>query len=66
MKRLAALAFASAVCVAAALEFTVEKNIPYYSEDVLAREGDYARNRCLVDVRVPVGVTNFATVVNPR
>ena len=49
---------------AAALEFTVEKDIPYYSEEALAREGDYARNRCKLDVRVPVGVTNFATVVN--
>ena len=58
------LAMASVACAAAALEFTVEKNIPYYSEENLAREGDYARNRCLVDVRVPVGVTNFATVVN--
>ena len=63
MKRLLVLALVSAACAAVALEFTVEKNIPYYSEDVLAREGDYARNRCLVDVRVPVGVTNFATVV---
>ena len=45
-------------------EFATEKDIPYYSEERMAQEGDYARSRCLVDVRYPVGVTNFATVIN--
>ena len=45
-------------------EFVTEKDIPYYTEERMAQEGDYARSRCLVDVRYPVGVTNFATVVN--
>ena len=45
-------------------EFVTEKNIPYYSEARMAQEGDYSRSRCLVDLRYPVGVTNFATVVN--
>ena len=48
---------------AAALEFTVEKDLPYYSEEALAREGDYARNRCKLDVRVPVGVNELQTAL---
>ena len=31
-------------------EFATERDIPYYSEERMAQEGDYARNRCLVDV----------------
>ena len=64
MKKLLVIALASAACAATALEFTVEKDISYYPEEVLSREGDYARNRCKLDLRLPVGVTNFATVVN--
>ena len=45
-------------------EYTTVKNIPYYTEAELAQKGEYARNRCFVDLKYPVGVTNFATVVN--
>ncbi|MGN0847099.1 MAG: alpha/beta hydrolase [Kiritimatiellia bacterium] len=45
-------------------EFRVERNIPYYSEARLAEAGDAARKKCKLDVRWPMGVTNFATVVN--
>ena len=45
------------------LEYKVERDISYRSPDSLAKEGEYARNRCRLDVRWPVGVTNFATVV---
>ena len=47
-----------------AYEFRDEKNISYYSEAELAEKGDYAANKCRVDIRWPVGVTNFATVIN--
>ena len=62
-------AFCCLLAVAAAFapearEFKVVKNIPYYTEAELATMGDYARSRCLVDLRYPLGVTNFATVVN--
>lgn len=50
--------------VASGLEFRTQEGISYYPEEVLAKEGEYARNRCLVDVKWPVGVSNFATVVN--
>ena len=52
------------VGAAQAYEFRLEKNIPYHSAETLAREGDYAKARCLVDLKIPLGVTNFATVVN--
>ena len=45
------------------LEFRVERDIPYRSPESLAQEGEYARSRCQLDIRLPVGVTNFATVV---
>ena len=45
------------------LEFRVERDIPYHTPETLAREGEYARNRCKLDMRFPVGVTNFATVM---
>ena len=65
MKRLVILSLAAASLMpACALEFKVEANVPYHPESVLAREGDYARAMCLIDVRYPVGVTNFATVLN--
>jgi len=47
-----------------ALEFKVVKGVPYYSEAELRAEGAYAANRCKLDVRYPIGVSNFATVVN--
>ena len=46
------------------LEYRIERNIPYRSPESLAQEGEYARSRCLLDIRLPVGVTNFATVVH--
>ena len=65
MKRLVILSLAAASLMpACALEFKVEANVPYHPESVLAKEGDYARAMCLIDVRYPVGVTNFATVLN--
>ena len=57
-------AVAAATLAGFGYEFKTEKNIPYYPEERMAKEGDYARERCLVDVKYPVGVTNFATVVN--
>ena len=63
--RIVAAAVATAVAVAAqAHVFRLEKNIPYHSAETLAREGDYAKARCLVDLKIPLSVTNFATVVN--
>ena len=47
-----------------AIEYKVDRNISYYSSGVLSKEGEYAKNRCLLDVRYPVGMTNFATIVN--
>lgn len=49
---------------ATALEFKEERSISYHSAETLAKEGAYAADRCKVDLRYPVGVTNFATVVN--
>lgn len=46
------------------LEFKIEKNIPYYSAAELSARGAYAENKCKIDVKYPVGVSNFATVVN--
>lgn len=46
------------------LEYKIERNIPYRSPESLAQEGEYARSRCLLDMRLPVGVTNFATVIH--
>ena len=50
--------------VAYGLEFETKKAIPYYSAAELSEKGAYAANRCKIDVRYPVGVSNFATVVN--
>ena len=50
--------------VVSGLEFETQKAISYYPEEVLEKEGSYARKRCLIDVKWPVGVSNFATVVN--
>lgn len=47
-----------------ALEFKIERDIPYRSPESLAQEGEYAKERCLLDMRLPVGVTNFATVIH--
>ncbi|MBQ9739304.1 MAG: alpha/beta hydrolase [Kiritimatiellae bacterium] len=46
------------------LEYRIERNIPYRSPESLAQEGEYAQSRCLLDMRLPVGVTNFATVIH--
>ena len=46
------------------LEYRIERNIPYRSPESLAQEGEYARSRCLLDMRLPVGVTNFASVIH--
>ena len=46
------------------LEYRIERDIPYRSPESLEQEGEYAKNRCLLDMRLPVGVTNFATVVH--
>ena len=46
------------------LEYRIERDIPYRSSESLTQEGEYARRRCLLDMRLPVGVTNFATVVH--
>ena len=51
------------VSVLHGLEFKIERDISYRSAESLSEEGDYARNRCKLDLRFPVGVTNFATVV---
>ena len=55
---------ASMAALSHAYEFVTVKDVPYRSEEELAREGDYARDRCTVDLKYPEGVTNFATVVN--
>ena len=39
------------------------KDAPYYSAAELATASDYQRERCKLDCRVPVGATNFSTVV---
>jgi len=49
---------------AAAVEFAEVKNVSYYSAEELAAKGAYAESRCKVNVKYPVGVTNFATVVS--
>ena len=58
------LGVALAATSAWALEFKVEKNIPYFTEAELQAKGAYAANRCKLDVKYPVDVSNFATVVN--
>ena len=52
------------LCAAEAIEFKVEKDIPYYPQDSLAQADAYKRERCVLDVKWPVGETNFPTVVN--
>ena len=46
------------------LEFKVERDIPYRSPENLAQEGEYAKDRCKLDIRWPIGVMNFATVIH--
>ena len=55
---------ASAALAASDIEFKVERNIPYYPPDKMASAGDYQKARCLLDVKWPVGATNFPTLVN--
>jgi len=50
--------------VAGAYEFRQVDGLPYYSAAELSERGAYAADRCKLDVRYPVGVSNFATVVN--
>ena len=48
---------------AGAGETAVRRDIPYLSDEALASATAYRRERCRLDVRVPVGVTGFPTVV---
>lgn len=48
---------------AGAVETTVRRDIPYYADEALATASDDQKARCRLDVRVPVGVTGFPTVV---
>ena len=64
MNALCCLLAASAAFAPVTRDYKVIKKIPYYTEAELAAKGDYAHSRCLVDLRYPVGVTNYATVVN--
>lgn len=48
---------------AGAVETTVRRDIPYYADEALAAASDSQKARCRLDVRVPVGVTGFPTVV---
>ena len=41
----------------------VATNVAYYSDAAMATATDYQKARCRLDVRVPGGATNFATVV---
>ncbi len=52
------------ICAAEAIEYKVEKDIPYYPQAALAQADAYKRERCVLDVKWPVGETNFPTVVN--
>ena len=63
LRNAALFAFAMQASALSAIEFRIERDIPYRSPESLAQEGEYARSRCLLDMRFPVGVTNFATVV---
>lgn len=51
------------VASAGAGETAVRRDIPYLSDEALASATAYRRERCRLDVRVPVGVTGFPTVV---
>ena len=52
MKRSVILSLAAASFMpACALEFKLERDMPYYPEGVLAQEGDYAREMCRIEVR---------------
>ena len=64
LRKMSLLGIAMSAPALFALEFNVERDIPYRSPESLAQEGEYARNRCRLDIRWPVGVTNFATVIH--
>ena len=64
LRNAALFAFAMQASALSAIEYRIERDIPYRSPESLAQEGEYARSRCLLDMRFPVGVTNFATVVH--
>jgi len=63
-KHVASLGTMVAAMSAGALEFKTVGDMPYYSEAELRTEGACAAHLCRLDVRYPVGVSNFATVVN--
>ncbi len=65
MKKFNVVVLASACGLAAfALEFKVESGISYYPQSSLANAPEYQRTRCVLDVKYPLGVTGFPTVVN--
>ena len=64
LRNAALFAFAMQASALSAIEYRIERDIPYRSPESLEQEGEYARSRCLLDMRLPVGVTNFATVVH--
>ena len=51
------------VASAGAGETAVRRDIPYYADEVRTAASDDQKARCRLDVRVPVGVTGFPTVV---
>lgn len=59
----AVLVLSLGVASAGAGETAVRRDIPYLSDEALASATAYRRERCRLDVRVPVGVTGFPTVV---
>lgn len=59
----AVLVLSLGVASAGAGETAVRRDIPYLSDEALASTTAYRREHCRLDVRVPVGVTGFPTVV---
>lgn len=49
---------------ASAVQFKTERNISYYPESGLENAPAYQRSRCVLDIKYPLGVTGFPTVVN--
>ena len=64
IKKASCLGMMVSVSALFGLEYRYENNISYRSPESLEQEGEYAKNRCLLDMRLPVGVTNFATVIH--
>ena len=61
LRRVGLAACALLAVSAPALETVTRRDLPYVAAD--AQASAYARERCRLDVRVPVGVTGFPTVV---